>query len=58
MVTFVNETDKYIYCKFVNQTGIIICLCMDDMLFIETSLEVVNGQTPPRPARNSSRTGP
>lgn len=38
----INEADKCIYSKFENNYGVIICLYVDDMLIMGTSLDVVN----------------
>lgn len=38
----INEADKCIYSKFVGDSGVIICLYVDDMLIMGTSLDVIN----------------
>ena len=37
----INDVDKCIYCKYENNTCVVICLYIDDMLIFGTSLEVV-----------------
>ena len=37
-----NSGDKYIYSKFTNDYGVIICLYIDDMLIIGTNMQGVN----------------
>ena len=38
----INGVDKYIYSKFINNEGIIICLYIDDLLIFGTNLDVVH----------------
>ena len=38
---FINDADKCIYNKYEDNTCVIICLYVDDMLIFRTSLEVV-----------------
>ena len=37
----INDTDKCIYSKYEDNTYVVICLYVDDMLIFGTSLEVV-----------------
>ena len=37
----INDVDKCIYSKYENNTSVVICLYVDDMLIFGTSLEVV-----------------
>ena len=38
---FINDADKCIYSKYEDNTCVVICLYVDDMLIFRTSLEVV-----------------
>lgn len=38
----VNDADRCIYCKFHGNSGVIICLYVDDMLIFGTCLDVIN----------------
>jgi len=37
----INECDKCVYIKTVENTYIIVCLCVDDRLILETNIEVI-----------------
>jgi hypothetical protein len=37
----VNEADKCVYYQFVGSKGVLICLCVDDILLFGTDLEVI-----------------
>ena len=37
----INECDKYVYTKTVENTCIIICLYVNDMLILGTNIEVI-----------------
>ena len=37
----INECDKCVYTKTIKNACIIICLCVDGMLILETNIEVI-----------------
>jgi hypothetical protein len=39
----VNEADKYVYYRYGGGEGVILCLYVDDLLIIGTSLDVIKG---------------
>jgi hypothetical protein len=40
----VNETDKCVYYRYSGGKGVILCLYVDDILILETSLDVIKKQ--------------
>ena len=38
---FVNESDRCVHNKFFVDSGVIICLCVDDILILGTDMDVV-----------------